>query len=323
VREVSSDGRVAVVIPCYNAAPWIAETLNAVAAQRGVSTEVVLVDDGSDDDSVAIARSVALPSPLQIIRQERGGVSRARNAGTAATSAPFVQYVDADDVLLPGTLAARVAALEKTGADVAYTDFVEWRQQDDGSFAEGQVRARVLGPRPDTEILVDAWWPPGALLYRRSLIDRILPWREDLPIIQDARFLLDAALAGAAFTHLGHCGLRYRVHSNQSLSRRDPRAFVDDCYRSIADVDRLWRETHGLDDARRRALVRCYGSLARSYFPIDRERFASVLSRLLELDPAYLPDSPRHFRWLSQMLGYERAEHVAAWLRPVLHKAGL
>jgi glycosyltransferase involved in cell wall biosynthesis len=309
------------VIPCYNAATWLGDTLASVAAQGAVVTEVVVVDDGSEDDSVGVATRAGLTS-LRIIRQAHLGASRARTAGTAATTAPLVQYLDADDVLMPGTLAARIAALDGTDADIAYTDFVRWEQQPDGSFREGAWQRRELGSRPDVEILVDAWWPPGALLYRRTLVDRVLPWREDLPVIQDARFLLDAALAGARFTHAAGLGLRYRVHGAQSLSRRNPRAFLDDCHRSITDVDGLWQTTGALDDDRRRGLVRCYGFLARSYFPLDRQRFAHVVQRLYELDPDYLPESPRHFRWLARGVGYARAERIAAWLRPVLRLAG-
>jgi len=321
VAPLSPPG-VAVIIPCYNAAPWIAETLVSVVAQGGVVAEIVLVDDGSDDGSVEVAAALSIPA-LRIIRQSRLGASRARNAGTAATNAPLVQYLDADDVLLPGTLEARVDAIDRSGADVVYTDFVRWERQSDGRFADGITQARILSHRPDAEILVDAWWPPGALLYRRSLVERILPWREDLPVIQDARFLLDAALAGARFEHLPRAGLRYRVHGTQSLSRRDPRAFVNDCHHSITDVDRTWVAANAIDEVRRRALVLAYGSLARAYFPLDRARFGQVVARLLELDPHYLPDSPPLFKWLATLVGYPRAEYVAAWLRPLLHRFGV
>jgi glycosyltransferase involved in cell wall biosynthesis len=309
--------RVSVVIPCHNAARWIAETVTSAVEQRGVSLDVVLVDDGSTDDSVAIASVAAGSTRLTTIRQAQLGASAARNAGSAAASAPFIQYLDADDVLMPGTLSARVETLARSGGDVAYADWVRWEQQPDGSFAAGETRARRLDARPELEILVDAWWPPGALLYRRSLVDRILPWREDLPVIQDARFMLDAALEGGRFVHVPHVGVRYRVHDSTSLSRRDPRAFLDDCFRSITDVDRRWTEAAPLDHEQRTALLKCYAFLARSYFPIDRRRHVEARDRMLALDPHYVPDGPRDFRALARVVGYERAEQIAAWCRPL------
>src|SRR5262245_3491041 len=117
---------VSVIIPCWNSARWIVETLESVLDQQGVLTEVIVVDDGSDDETVNLVERHGR-GRARVVRQERGGVSRARNTGTAASSGAFVQYLDSDDVLArTDTLAARTAALEATGADVAYCDWVEW-----------------------------------------------------------------------------------------------------------------------------------------------------------------------------------------------------
>ena len=306
--------RISVIIPAYNASRWIAETVDAVVSQDGVELDIVLVDDGSDDGTEERARAAAGTYPLHVIRQSRRGVSAARNAGTAVSTGTFIQYVDADDVLLPGTLATRHAALEASGADVAYTDWVHWERQPDGSFREGRTADRVLGDRPDLDLFTDMWWPPGALLYRRTLVDRILPWREDLPIIQDARFQLDAALVGGRFEHLPHIGLKYRVHGPESLSRRDPLAFTRDCTTNAFDIARIW-EARGLDPRERRALTAVFGQVARASYRQDRAAFHRVVTELRRLDPHYVPSGPRGLRLLSRLVGYERAEHLASLWR--------
>src|SRR5206468_3043323 len=150
------------------------------------------------------------------------------------------------------------------------SDWIRYERGVDCAFHDGEPVTRQLGARPDVELFTDAWWPPGALLYRRSVVERIGPWREDLPVIQDARFLLDAALVGARFVHASGVGLRYRVLQATSLSRRDPRAFVDDCYRNARDVHARWAGEGSLDAERRRALLRVYGHAARVYFRLDR-----------------------------------------------------
>jgi glycosyltransferase involved in cell wall biosynthesis len=309
---------VSVVIPCHNAGAWLLETLESVREQREVDIELIVVDDGSTDESAAIVERFGDPVS-RVIRQPQSGASRARNIGTAAANAPFVVFLDADDVLMPGTLAERCRMLECSGADVVHCDWIEWRRHEDGTFHEGVARRRTLGSRPELEILVDAWWPPGALMYRRALVNRVLPWREDLPIIQDARFLLDAALAGARFAHASHTGLRYRTYGDGSLSRRDPRGFLEDCFRSLQDVDRMWTGAGAVDAERRVALSKCYAFLTRSFFPLDRSRHQQALCRLLELDPQYLPDGPADFRALARVFGFKRAEQIAAWLRPLKH----
>jgi glycosyltransferase involved in cell wall biosynthesis len=241
-------------------------------------------------------------------------VSAARNAGTAAATGELLQYLDADDLLEPSTLAARVAALDASGADVALTSWVRWKAGGDGVFRASEVERTMLGPRPEIDLLTDAWWPPGAILYRRTIVDRIGGWREDLPIIQDARFLLDSALRGGRFTQLAETGLKYREHGH-SLSRRDPLAFAADCYRSAADLEWHWTREGTLDRERRDALVRVYAHVARATFTRDRALFDEAYRRAVRLEPRFQPDGPRALRLLSSFIGYRPAEHVASWWR--------
>ena len=135
---------VSVIVPCWNAERWIGQTIASAVSQLGVSFEIVLVDDGSTDASVRVAEEAGGPL-LRVIRQPNSGASRARNTGTATARGEFLQYLDADDVLMPGTLAARVAAIQQSGADVAYCDWVRWESQADGTFRDGEVVARTLG----------------------------------------------------------------------------------------------------------------------------------------------------------------------------------
>ncbi|MEO7190506.1 MAG: glycosyltransferase [Vicinamibacterales bacterium] len=310
---------VSVIIPCRNAARWLPETLQSVLTQSGVTLEVVVVDDGSDDGSGEVAD---LDPRIRVIRQPALGVSAARNAGTTAARGGFLQYLDADDLLVPGTLAARMAMLRETEADVALTRWVRWEPAADGTFREGEIRGEPLGQRPDVDLLTDAWWPPGAVLYRRTMVDRIGPWRTDLPIIQDARFLLDAALHGARFCHVTEVGLKYRVLPG-SLSRRDPSAFLGDCYRSAAELHDRWFAQGTLDDDRRRALVKVYAHVARPFYQTDRARFGEVFGRITRLTPQFLPEGPASLRALSTVVGYPAAEQVALWWRHLKNAAGL
>lgn len=272
------------------------------------------MDDGSTDGSPEVVAAIGDPR-VTVLRQAPAGASRARTLGTRHCRGEFVQYLDADDVLLPGTLAARVGVLQEHCADVAYSDWIRYERGPDGVFRDAAILAPQLGPRPDVELLRGAvWWPPGALLYRRALVERVGPWREDLPVIQDARFQLDAILLGARFAHVPGVGVRYRVRGAESLSRRDPRAFLRDCLRSAADLQDLWERDAGCDPERRRALLDVYAQVARGAWPIDRTLFQEAYDRLRALDPHYLPSGPFALRLLSRVLGYPQAERVAvAW----------
>jgi glycosyltransferase involved in cell wall biosynthesis len=105
---------IALVIPCRDAAPWLAELFESIDTQTRPPDQVVMVDDGSRDDSVALARSWVPRSrdlTVTIVEQDRLGVASAVNRGVDLTSTPMVARVDADDVLAPGFLEQLEAAL--------------------------------------------------------------------------------------------------------------------------------------------------------------------------------------------------------------------
>jgi glycosyltransferase involved in cell wall biosynthesis len=107
---------ISVIIPCYNGSPWLAMQLEALAGQAFDGTwEVIVADNGSTDESVAIARSFSPRLPdLQVIdASEIRGCSFAYNAGAAAARGKVIAFCDADDVVAPGWLAAMAAALER------------------------------------------------------------------------------------------------------------------------------------------------------------------------------------------------------------------
>jgi glycosyltransferase involved in cell wall biosynthesis len=305
--------QVSVVIPCYNARPWLKETLDSVFGQDGVDVEVILVDDGSTDGSAELVRE-EFPR-VRVLRSNRAGPSRARNLGTEQAKGAFIQYLDADDLLGPGKLAAQVAALESSGGDVAYGAWCELRPGDDGSFVASRLIERQIDGDADLALLTDFWCPPAAYLFRRAIVDRVGGWNEVLPVIQDARFALDCALHGGQFVYWPGLAAYYRRHNSGSVSTRDRGAFTRDCLRNTVEVERWWREHGALTPARVAALVHSYGIVARSSFGCDALTFEAAYGALERLQPGYVPDSPRHLALAARVLGYRRAEAAAVWYR--------
>ena len=91
---------VSILVPAYNAAPYIAETLDSALAQTWQNIEIVVVDDGSRDDTLAIAKTYE-SKRVKVISQENKGASTARNRALKAAQGDFIQYLDADDLLAP------------------------------------------------------------------------------------------------------------------------------------------------------------------------------------------------------------------------------
>ncbi|MGO9273601.1 MAG: glycosyltransferase family 2 protein [Terriglobia bacterium] len=98
----SSNPKVSVVIPAYNAARWIAGTLDSVLAQTFRNFEVIVVDDGSSDETPQVVAGYG--SRVRYLRKENGGAASARNVGIHASGGPYIAFLDADDLWLPEKL---------------------------------------------------------------------------------------------------------------------------------------------------------------------------------------------------------------------------
>jgi GT2 family glycosyltransferase len=253
---------VSILIPCRNAAPYLAATLESACAQSLRATEILLVDDGSTDASAEIARQFA--PDVTVVEGPGRGASAARNAATSRARGEYVQYLDADDLLEPHALATRVEALERSGADVAISDWQRLVEKSGDWQLERNVSGRLGDDAPaDVQVLRGFWAPPAAILYRRSVCERIGAWRESLPVIQDARFLLDAARVGGRVVHVPGTGARYRQHASQSLSTSNRDRFWSDVLRNAEEVESLWRAAGTFDVSHRTALVQVFADCAR------------------------------------------------------------
>jgi glycosyltransferase involved in cell wall biosynthesis len=110
--------KVTVVIAAYNAEKFIRQALESVLAQKLKDIELIVVDDGSTDGTRQILESCS-DHRLTVIRQHNSGVSAARNIGLAAARAPYVFFLDADDILLPNALCQMVSRLDRKPQRVA------------------------------------------------------------------------------------------------------------------------------------------------------------------------------------------------------------
>jgi glycosyltransferase involved in cell wall biosynthesis len=315
---------VSVVIPCRNAEPWIGDAVRS-ALQEGCA-EIVLVDDGSTDRSNERAIEAGRER-LRVVRGNGGGVSAARSIGTAATTQPFVQYLDADDLLGEGKIARQLEVAARTGADVVYGDFQELCEIRPGVFEPGRVwRTDLSG---DTSARVFGWSQfiqIGAMLFRRTALDRVGGSDPAMRHIEDVNLYLRLALAGATFVHEPgpEIAVWHRKHQSVvSLGASDRSGFHAGCLRNIMLAHDAWKSSaEGLTAERKAALLGDYEFLARFYFEHDRAVFREIMARVRALEPGFVPTAPPMLRRLSSIIGYERAEAVALRYRAVKAAVG-
>jgi glycosyltransferase involved in cell wall biosynthesis len=222
--------RVAVIVPAFNYGRFLVDALDSVAAQTHLDWECIVVDDGSTDDTEAVARRYAArDSRFRYLRQENRGVSAARNSGLRESSAPYVQFLDADDRLAPAALERHVAWLEMhPEVDIVYGQVTFFRTEDpervlyslDGHLSkplmdEVQSAAGALEKLQHYNIL-----PINGALLRRGVFDRAGFFDEKARASEDWAFWIRCAAAGCeiAFDGGQEAVAMVRTHPG-SLSR--------------------------------------------------------------------------------------------------------
>jgi glycosyltransferase involved in cell wall biosynthesis len=312
---MSATPLVSVIIPCFNAERFIVEAIDSALTQHWSPLEVIVIDDGSTDGSRAVLERYR--ASVRVVYGPNKGASAARNEGTLLAQGLFLQYLDADDRLLPGAIEKRVEALLRDEADIAYSGWRRLQEQPDGTFAAGEAIDRTIesvDSDPAIAWLKSFWCPPAALLYRKSLVTAIGGWNPRLPVVQDARFGLDAALHGGRFVHVPGIGAEYRVCQG-SLSRRDPAAFVMDVYRNAREVELWWASRALLGERQRAALAQVYNYTARGFFVRDYRLFRDAVHALYAVEPGFRFSWPKTAGLLASVLGPGAARRVMQWVR--------
>src|SRR5690242_9424093 len=103
---------VSILIPAFNAGEWIADTLRSAVGQTWPQTEIIVVDDGSTDQTMAIVQQFQSDN-LKIVTQKNQGAAAARNKAFSLSKGDYIQWLDADDLLAPDKIASQLAALDE------------------------------------------------------------------------------------------------------------------------------------------------------------------------------------------------------------------
>jgi glycosyltransferase involved in cell wall biosynthesis len=172
-----NDGLVSTILPVYNRPRMLREAVDSVLAQTYRPIEIIVVDDGSTDETPAVADTLAREHPeIKVIHQGNAGVGGAREAGRRAIAGEFVQHLDSDDLLEPTKFARQVAGLrERPECGISYG----WTRM---RFRDGTVHPnpwKRTGERIESifpAMLRSRWWETTTPLYRASVIKEAGVW---------------------------------------------------------------------------------------------------------------------------------------------------
>lgn len=233
---------VSILIPCYNAESWLAQTIESALAQTWSSKEIIIINDGSTDRSLAIARKFESRG-VRVIDQSNRGASATRNHGMRISTGEFIQFLDADDLLAPDKISLQLERLKPGEDDVLLS--AEWGRFRD-SVTEADFRPNPLfADLSPVEFLTTAlathsMMHPGAWLTHRRLADKAGPWNEERSPNDDGEYFARVILAARAVRFCAGARSYYRSGLSHSLSQsKSESAWRAKLNSSVHTVDHL------------------------------------------------------------------------------------
>ena len=214
------DALVSTIIPVFNRAALLRETVQSVLDQTYRPVEIIIIDDESSDDTPECIRGLvaAHPDVIRSARQKNAGPGVARETGRQMARGEFIQYLDSDDILLPEKFEKQVAALHsQPEAGVAYC-WTRYRKIGDPPHPEPWKRSGIVVDTMFPTFLDDRWWDTPTPLYRRTVCEAAGPWT-DIRLEEDWEYDCRIAALGTRLVHVPEYLVEVRDHGGERLCR--------------------------------------------------------------------------------------------------------
>ncbi len=265
---------LSIIVPIFRVERYLGETLRSILAEQATPIELILVDDGSDDQSLAIAFAALSDARVRLISAKNGGLSVARNRGIAAARGRYLMFCDSDDWYSSGMIAALVGALEANETvDIGITRFssvTDSRGTPSAEYANYCERAAAGVYARGT--LGDCCEIVGNKIFRATLLERYGLRFLEATLHEDVYFTFCALFAARAVAVIDGPHFYYRVREG-SIMQTDTRA--------LERLDGLFQNVLGIVQ-----FLRAHPELSEGNIDVLRKSIAVTAARLRELPTA-------------------------------------
>ena len=300
---------VSILIPAYNVAKWLPYTVESALSQTWLNTEVIIVDDGSSDEILSVARSFE-SSRVKVVTQENRGAAAARNHALSLAQGDYIQWLDADDLLAPDKISEQLKKSDIRGGQVLLSSTF-------GEFFCRPERA-VFSPTPlwqdlspvdwiVTKFANNIWMNPAVWLVSRELTEAVGPWNESLSLDDDGEYFCRVVAKSKFVKFVPTAKSYYRRWSAGSLSKSTS---LGACRSLLTSLKLSFEYLLELEDSpRTRTAALSYLQVWFHYFYPDKTELieeAQMLARKLGgcLQP---PKLPRKYELIRRLFGWEIA----------------
>jgi glycosyltransferase involved in cell wall biosynthesis len=313
---------VSILIPAYNAEKWLKQTLESARNQTWCKKEIIVVDDGSNDGTSAIAKSCQCRS-IKVLRQKNSGACAARNSALKEAQGDFIQWLDADDILHPDKISLQLQRARQEADDMLYSSAF-------GTFYYRCHKARFNPNSLWQDLLPNDWFFqkfnnddslfPAVWLVSRKLTDQVGGWDERLTLDDDGEYF-GRLIAASKAVHFVPGGISfYRQVNTNSISKTINHRT---CQSLLLSYKLCIKYYLGLEDSERsRAAVLKYLQTNLIYFyPEEREilREIEVLANSLG-GSLSAPDFSPKYRYITKTFGLKAAKRTATVVRGLKQK---
>lgn len=210
---------MSVVMPAYNAARTIRESIDSVLAQTMGDFELLVVDDASTDDTASVVSQVEDPRIVLIRLPCNQGAIGARNAGIFAAQGRYIALLDADDIAMPRRLQVQVDLIEASGADVCASNYWRWEPVS-GHLKPGHQRLSDA----DLRSLLTVYCPIGnSTVTGRAEVFKRNPYEPAFKYAEDYELWTRLAAQGCRFIATPELLVKYRLHEGQASIQNEER----------------------------------------------------------------------------------------------------
>jgi glycosyltransferase involved in cell wall biosynthesis len=303
---------VSIIIPCFNASRWLSEAINSCLQQTYPNIEIIVINDGSTDNSLEIIKSFE----KQIIWKSipHSGGNFARNLGFNLSQGEYIQFLDADDYISPEKIARQVSFLETTQLDIVYGDWRHKYHLPNGTSFLGDIK--ISDTQTDIlESLLGTWWVAlAALLYRRNTIISSPGWDEKLFAAQDRDFLISLVMNGAKVGYQPGCYSIYRRYGNVTVSTRSKEFWIESHCLVLKKHEEKLIQSNQLSDKHHHAIASSYFDLARYALLVNYSLYLELLEEALTRFPKFKnKNQSLIYQLLQSYLGFRQTERIASY----------
>jgi glycosyltransferase involved in cell wall biosynthesis len=315
MAETDLNSLVSIIIPLYNSEEYLSETIESCLNQTWPNIEIIIVDDGSTDKSLLIAKGYN-DKRIKIYHQENKNAAAARNKGLKHSTGDFIQFLDSDDLLSRDKIKEQITLLLAHPGKVAVCSTIHFNKNQDRtkSSASAYEEAFLIDAAP-YEFLVNLYGgngkngsmvQPNAWLCPRNIIEQAGPWNESLTLDDDGEYFCRVALRSAGV--LKSKGLNYyRKHSQRkNLSSRVEEKYLKSQYDSLTlKISHL--KLVGANDLRKMHARWLYELLFKAY-PTYTQLVKQINNDIKRLNIDYKPLCPfgtRSGKILCKLFGWK------------------